>query len=221
MATIGSTAKDCIPITDTRGYKRKSAQLLCAHAQARTRLSPRAGWVPSSQTYALPTLDSASAFWNQGIQPYLCSCCSSCSFAQVAKWICLEFRLISKRKKQAASVHQQVMVAPGNKPQTSGVFSVLLLSCRMICPTAAARGSTSASKILLHAALLPAGSNVSAAFGDNWTMVVPSSGCGHRAAKRKPVARTGVRHSLSTSAGMNKAQAVSRRFRSLQPHILI
>lgn len=98
MATIGSTTKDCIPITDTRGYKRKSAQLLCAHAQAQTHSSPRAGWVPSSQTYALPTLDSASAFWNQGIQPYLCSCCSSCSFAQVAKWICLEFRLILKKK---------------------------------------------------------------------------------------------------------------------------
>jgi len=126
MATTGSTANDRIPVTDTREYKGKSAQLSQVHAQARTHSSLRAGRVPSSQTYAFPTPDSASAFWSPGIQPYLCSCCSSCSFAQVAKWICLEFRRPSK--KRAVPVHQQVTVAPGNKTQSSGVFSVLFPS---------------------------------------------------------------------------------------------
>lgn len=197
MATTESTAKACIPMADTGGYERKSAQLSCAHAQARTRSSPRAGCVPSSQTSAFPSLDSASAFWSQGIQPYLCSCCSSCSSAQVPKWICLEFGLISETR--AVDVHQQVTVAPGNKKQTSGVSSVLFLSWRMVWPTPAACRSTSASKMLLYTLLLPAGSTASPGFGDNWAMAVPSSGLGHRAGQGKPVAQTSARHSLRTS----------------------
>lgn len=76
---------------------------------------------PGLQTYFFPTPGSASAFWSQGIHPFLGSGCSSCFFVEVTKWMCLKFRLISKTR--AVSPHQQVTVAPGKDPKLQEFFS--------------------------------------------------------------------------------------------------
>lgn len=146
---------------------------------------------PSSQTYAFPTPGSASAFSSQGIRPYLCSCCSSCSFVEVAKWMCLKFRLFQKAGSFCSSTSDS---CTRKKSQNSGVLSLSWCMFRLTC-------ATHRTSPLKHCCSQP---------GSLWlkhficllgyqAVLIPSSGIG-LPTESKLLAQTGACHSLSTSA---------------------
>lgn len=123
MATIEGATKNCIPIQEaTRGYKRVPKSYAHMHKHI---------LIPLQELYfsQLPNLYFSHSrlcfcFLESGDSAFLGSCCSSCSFVEVTKWMCLKFRFISK--KQVVSVHQQVTVAQEKMPNFRSSFPVLV-----------------------------------------------------------------------------------------------
>lgn len=115
---------------------------------------------PSSQTYAFPIPGSASAFWSQ---PFLCSCCSSCSFIEVAKWMCLKFRLFQKSRHFLFFNKWQLHQEKNPRFQESFSWDGACLDWPLL---PAELQPANFTQIVLLAASLPAGWSISSACWD-------------------------------------------------------